>query len=122
MKLIWKSNKTKKSVRIEKMVTSLTWSGADTQASRTVEFDLVNSPYDPEIKRPNIKTGDIISWYSDDGKKRFVGRVTSREKTSDIGTVKITAKDYMHNMISSKGSYKFKNRPRNISRDPYAKT
>ena len=55
MKLIWKSNKTKKSVRIEKMVTSLTWSGADTQASRTVEFDLVNSPYDPEIKRPNVK-------------------------------------------------------------------
>lgn len=117
MKLIWKSNKTKKSVRIEKMVTSLTWSGADTQASRTVEFDLVNSPYDPEIKRPNVKTGDIISWYSDDGKKRFVGRVTSREKTSDIGTVKITAKDYMHNMISSKGSYKFKNKtPEYITR------
>lgn len=117
MKLVWKSRKTSKSVQIENYVTSLTWSGADTQASRTIEFDLVNSPYDSEMKRPAIRTGDIITWYSDDNKKRFVGRVTSREKTSDVGTFKITAKDYMHNMISSKGSYKFKNKtPEYITR------
>lgn len=117
MKLIWKSKKTKKSVQIESRVTALTWSGADTQASRTLEVDLVNSPYDSEMKRPAIRSGDIIAWYTDDGKKRFVGRVTSREKSSDVGSFKFTAKDYMHNLISSKGSYKFKNKtPEYITR------
>lgn len=110
MRLKWKSYKTKESYIITNYCTKVEWSGADTQASRTVEFELANSPHDPEMKRPNIVLGDIITLSTDDKKVRFVGRVTSYEKTSEVGTVQITAKDYMHNMIQSKGSYKFKNK------------
>lgn len=113
----WKSIKKNESKWITKFVTQVVWSGADTQASRTLEVSLLNSPHDKGMKTPAIALGDIIVWYDDKKKKRFVGRVTSREKTSEIGTVKITAKDYMHNMIASKASYKFKNKtPEYIAR------
>lgn len=117
MKVKWKNREKNKSYWITQYISSLTWSGASTQASRTVEFSLANSPYDKDMKRPNIKLGDIITFYDDKNKKRFVGRVTNREKHSEIGTVTITARDYMHNLISSKGSYKFKGKtPEYITR------
>lgn len=117
MILKWKSIKSSDTYVITNFCTKIEWSGADTQASRTVEFDLVNSPHDPEIKRPHILLGDIITLTTDDGKVRFIGRVTSYEKSSEVGTVTITAKDYMHNMINSKASYKFKNKtPEYITR------
>lgn len=108
MKLKWKSITNNKSYWITDYVTKLTWSGADTQASRTVEFEIANNPRDPDIKRLPIRSGDGIKFYDDNNKLKFIGRVTGKEKKSEVGTIQITAMDYMHNLISSKASYKFK--------------
>jgi len=96
---------------ITEFVGSLKWSGADTQAARTVEFTLAHDPYDKYLKAPDIKTGDTIKVYKGKEKSpRFVGRSMIRQKTSDIGTIDVTVYDYMHNMIKSTGTYKFKDK------------
>lgn len=106
MKIKWKSGT--KEYWITEFVTTVTWSGADTQASRSLEFEMVNTPYDKNMKVPVPKGGDIITFYDDSGTKRFIGRVTGKVRTSEIGTRQYTARDYMHNMIQSKASYIFK--------------
>lgn len=106
MKVKWKSGK--KEYWITEFISTLTWSGADTQASRSVEFEIVNTPYDKTMKVPAIKGGDIVVFYDDDGKARFTGRITGKTRTSEIGTKQFTARDYMHNMVNSKASYIFK--------------
>ena len=93
---------------ISEFVSSATWSGASTQASRTLEFTVTNSPYDRDTNSPHFKLGDKVIWHDDKGKARFLGRITSREKKSEVGTTTYTARDYLHNLIKSKGSYKFK--------------
>ena len=106
MKIKWISEK--KEYWITDFVTTVTWSGADTQASRSLEFELVNTPFDKSTKIPVLKGGDIVIFYDDDDKARFEGRVTGKNKISEVGTRAYTVRDYMHNMIQSKASYKFK--------------
>ena len=109
MRVEWTHNKVTKD--ITEYVTSLKWSGAATQASRTLEFSLANDPYDKYLKRPDIKTGDVLKLYKGKDKNpKFVGRAVTRQLTSEIGTVDVTVYDYMHNMIQSTGTYKFNNK------------
>lgn len=93
---------------VTEFVSSATWSGASTQASRTLEFTVTNSPYDRSTNSPRFKLGDKVIWHDDKGNARFLGRITSREKKSEVGSTTYTARDYLHNLIKSKGSYKFK--------------
>ena len=103
MRVEWTHNKVTKD--ITEYVTSLKWSGAATQASRTLEFSLANDPYDKYLKRPDIKTGDVLKLYKGKDKNpKFVGRAVTRQLTSEIGTVDVTVYDYMHNMIQSTGT------------------
>ena len=55
MKIKWKSSKDKKEYWITPFVTTVTWSGADTQASRSLEFEMVNTPFDKNMKVPALK-------------------------------------------------------------------
>lgn len=115
MKIKWKSGD--KEYWITEFVTTVSWSGADTQASRSVEFELVNTPFDKKMTVPVLKGGDIITFYDDDDKARFTGRITNKEKLSEIGTRNYIARDYMHNMIQSNASYIFKKKtPEYITR------
>lgn len=106
MKIKWISDK--KEYWITDFVTTVTWSGADTQASRSLEFEMINSPFDASMIVPVLKGGDIVIFYDDDENARFEGRITGKNKISEVGTRTYTARDYMHNMIQSKASYKFK--------------
>jgi hypothetical protein len=99
IKLYWN----KKKIDFE----SVTWSGTDQQSSRELAFSVPYHPYDKTLNQNNIKLGDLISLY-DDSKLLFIGTVTSREKTAEIGTATFTAKDFMHHLLRSNGSYKFK--------------
>lgn len=100
IKLYWK----KKSIDFESVV----WSGSDQQSSREITFTLPSNPYDKNFTQLNIKLGDVVSLY--DGSDRlFLGTVTNREKTAEIGSATYTAKDFMHHLLRSNGSYKFKN-------------
>ena len=116
IKVVWSRTQYKGAVKtktitqdITAMISSLTWSGASTQASRQVSFSIIHDPYDKNINPPNIAPGDTIRLYKDKEKKpRFIGRVPNRQMTSDVGTIEIIAYDYMHNMISSTMTKKFK--------------
>lgn len=87
---------------------SVTWSGTDQQSSRELTFTVPCNPYDKMLNQSKIKLGDLISLY-DDSKRLFVGTVTGREKTTEIGIATFYAKDFMHHLLRSNGSYKFKN-------------
>lgn len=100
IKLFWKKEK----IDFE----SVTWSGTDQQSSRELTFTLPCNPYDKTLNQSQIKLGDLIKLY--DGSDRlFVGTVTNREKTAEIGSISFTAKDFMHHLLRSNGAYKFKN-------------
>ena len=88
----------------------LTWSGTDTQASRLIEFDLPWNPFDKNFPKWKIAKGDVVElWFEGSNHAWFVGTITSREKTDEIGTAHFVAKDYMHYLLQSTGTYIFKN-------------
>ena len=69
MKITWKGND------ISDLVNTVTWSGSAYSSARSLEFALPNPAGDPNVKTPNIKTGDLICFY-DSSKKKFHGKVT----------------------------------------------
>lgn len=91
------------------------WSGTDTQASRQISFTIPWNPYDKEFANPKIDLGDLVYLY-DDKKCIFTGQITSRGKNASIGTAPYVAKDFMHHLLGSTTSRKFKNKsPENIT-------
>lgn len=103
MKLTWNEND------ITQVIASYTWAGSTVQAARTLDFSLLNSPDDKNMKIPNIKTGDTIRLY--DGKILiYTGKVTNRTRSGNAGTVSYESSDYMMYLLRSKGTKKFKNK------------
>lgn len=86
---------------------SITWSGTHNQCSRSVEFTIPCNPYDRDFENQAIKLGDLIYLY-DGSTQLFVGTVTSREKTAEVGSASYVAMDFMHHLLRSNGTYKFK--------------
>ena len=84
------------------------WSGTDNQCSRQISFTLPSNPYDKEFQNVNIKLGDLVYLY-DDKKMLFIGTVTSRTKDAEIGSAEYVALDFMHHLLRSNATYKFKN-------------
>lgn len=102
---------------VHKYVQSITWSGSARQAPRTIEFSLLYSPLDPNIGTPTVKLGDRVTLYEGET-MLFYGYVTSRERTSEAGTLSYTAKDKMMYLLRSKGTYKFTNKtPEQIAKN-----
>ena len=92
------------------------WSGTSEQCSRQLSFSVPHNPYNKEIQNKNIKLGDLIYLYNDK-KCLFIGTVTSREASADINTREYTAQDFMHFLLRSNGTFKFKNKsPEEITR------
>lgn len=86
---------------------SVDWSGTDNQCSRQVAFSVPNNPYDKTFEQLGIALGDLIYLY--DKKRFFIGTVTNREKSAETGSATYTAKDFMHYLLNSSGTFKFKN-------------
>ena len=87
--------------------TTLTWSGTDTQASRQIEFEVPWNPYDKAMPKIKMAKGDVVELRVG-SKVLFVGQITTREKTNEIGTAHYTARDFMHHLLGSTGTYVFK--------------
>lgn len=83
------------------------WSGTDTQCSRKITVTLLHNPYDSTVEDFKIKLGDLVYLY-DGTTQLFVGTVTTREKTAEIGIATYTAMDFMHHLLRSKSTKKFK--------------
>ena len=94
---------------ISQFVTQIVWSGADKEASRTLEFSMVYSPFDDAMNPPMLQEGDTILFYVNK-KLKFYGHVLIRERKGEKGELTYTAKDMMNNLIKSKISKKFKNK------------
>jgi cell wall-associated NlpC family hydrolase len=106
IKLEWYKKSDKTTTDITELVTKASWTGANTQTSRSLSFSIVSNYYDKNFNAPKINGGDIIYFY-DGSSLKFVGRVFNTEKKSEIGTVDVTAYDYMYNLTKSTGTYKF---------------
>lgn len=86
---------------------TLSWSGTDNQASREICFTLPSNPYDKNFDNPTIALGDLVH-LKDDDTTLFVGIVTSRERTAEVGLATYTARDFMHYLLRSNMTKAFK--------------
>lgn len=89
-------------------ISSVTWAGTKDQASRSLTIAVAYDPYDSNIKMPDIKTGDVLRFYDDNDKLKFLGKTATRERTGEVGTIQYLAYDYLQNLLKSKGSYTFR--------------
>lgn len=106
MTIKWISNNTE--LDISNFVSSITWSGSVSQASRSLELSLVYSPFDKNIKDIGIKPGDRLKLY-EDGKLLINAMVYTRERVSEQGTISYTGRDELNRLLRSNGTYNFKN-------------
>lgn len=100
IKLVWNN--------LELLFSDIEWSGSSNQSSRQITFSIPANLYDKSMQKINIKLGEIVEMYSD-SKRIFLGVITSREKSAEIGTTSYAAIDFLHYLLKSNGSYKFKN-------------
>ena len=85
------------------------WKGSASEASRSVDFDYINAPYDNTVNLPGISTGDYISLEDSKEGEIFFGQIFGVEKSSQTGTITFTAYDMMKHLLESTGQYNFKN-------------
>lgn len=85
------------------------WKGSASEASRSVDFDYINAPYDKTVNLPSISTGDYISLEDTKEGEIFFGQIFGVEKSSQTGTITFTAYDMMKHLLESTGQYNFKN-------------
>lgn len=85
------------------------WKGSASEASRSVDFDYINAPYNKTVNLPSISTGDYISLEDSKEGEIFFGQIFGVEKSSQTGTITFTAYDMMKHLLESTGQYNFKN-------------
>ena len=95
---------------ITNVVTRITWSGSLEQASRSIEFSVINAPLDPHTKGiPNVATGDFVR-LKESGDTLFFGMIFITERTTEIGDVAYTAYDLLYHFTKSSWCRSFKNK------------
>lgn len=94
---------------ITSYVESITWSGSAYQAARSLDFSILYSPLDSNIKDLNISLGDRIKLYDDKKRLLINAMVYTREKISNNGSITYSCMDDMNRLIKSNGTYNFKN-------------
>ena len=94
---------------ISNACTRIIWKGSASEASRRVDFDYINAPYDKTVNLPSVATGDYISLEDVKEGEIFFGQIFGVEKSSQTGTITFTAYDMMKHLLESTGQYNFKN-------------
>lgn len=98
----------KSSTNITELVSNIVWSGEYTQAARTLDFNILVSPYDKNLPKVNIDLGDMVIFYIDN-KEIFRGYIFTKEKSYSGNTSSFTAYDIAIYTLKNEGSYNFKN-------------
>lgn len=107
--LLQETNKKVTTYDITQIVSKYTWAGSVDQACRSVEFSVLNAPYDKNTADfPRIKMGDFIKLYDDDNNLIYYGMVYTAESTSAIGEVAYTSYDLLYHFTKSTWSKSFK--------------
>lgn len=102
MRVIWTCGT--ESYDISEYVERVTWEGSDTQVSRTATITVPYNYYKDLYL--NIRPGHLLTLTEQ--KEIFAGVVTNQPRRGQIGAVSYTAKDFMHYLLRSSGSYNFK--------------
>lgn len=112
MKITLKKITNKKIVYdLTELVTSVSWSGSRTQASRKLEINIAYSPFDKNFESLSIDLGDILYFYPDGAKKAvFLGKVISTSQSAGSGEMSIQASDLMSLLLKSTITLRFKNK------------
>lgn len=108
MKIKWMEKSSGNTTDITDYVSTITWSGSTSQVSRSLEISVAYSPYDKNIKNPNIQIGDRLKLLDDDGKILINAMVYYRERTGEQGTITYSGYDNLNRLLKSTGTYNFK--------------
>ena len=108
MRIMLNKTMTGETFDITNLLTSYTWSGSVERAVREFSFDMINAPYDKELREivPQITIGDIVSFYTDSDYAvpnylLFYGKVASTGRRSRKGTITYNCLDFLNNLSKS---------------------
>lgn len=99
---------------ITDLVGSIIWSGDIKQVARKLTFTCLYQKSNKMIPKVVIKVGDII--YLKDKKCRMIGMVFAVEKTAKSEMRTFTVIDFLHYIVNSDISRKFKATPKTITK------
>lgn len=106
---------------ITSVTTKIVWSGDYKQASRTLEFDILGTNMDTNLRSVRIHEGFSVQFY-EEGKELFRGWVYSQSRNSNSNTITYTAFDYGAKLIDIKDAFNFKNEtPESITKTVLSK-
>lgn len=106
---------------ITSVVTKITWSGDYKQASRTLEFDILGTNIDTNLRSVRIHEGFSVQFY-EEGRELFRGWIYSQSRSSNSNTITYTAFDYGAKLIDIKDAFNFKNEtPESITKTVLSK-
>lgn len=108
MKIKWKKDKDNEWIDITDFISTVTWSGSVSQASRALEVAVLYSPFDRNISNINIDIGDRLRLYDDNNRLLINIMVYTRERVSEQGTITYSGYDDLNRLLNSNWSYKFK--------------
>lgn len=95
-------------IEITELTSNIVWSGDYTQAARSLDFNILVSPYDKNLSKINIDLGDMVIFYVDN-KEIFRGYIFSKEKSYSGNIASFTAYDMAIYTLKNEGSYNLKN-------------
>ena len=109
LEVIKQSDKEIQSIDITQLIGSIRWSGDIQEASRSLEFDMVVSPYDKNIPKVDVKCGDVVKFY-ENNKELFRGYVLNRKRSYNSTKMSFECLDRGFYLINNEGVYNFKNK------------
>lgn len=96
-------------IDITQLIGNVTWSGDIQEASRSLEFDMIVSPYDKNIPKVDVKCGDVVKFY-EDNKELFRGYVLFRSRSYNSTKMSFECLDRGFYLINNEGAYNFKSK------------
>lgn len=103
-------NQDNQNMDITNYTKNITWRGSKSEASRSLEINLINSVLDLNIPDIYIKNGSILKLFEDTGELLFKGYVFKNERASQSSSVSVTAYDPLIYFLKSVGTYNVKNK------------
>lgn len=109
MAKIW-LNQDNQNIDITNYLKNITWRGSKSEASRSIEINLINTVLDASIPDIYIKNGSILKLFEDTGELLFKGYVFKNERASQSSSVSVIAYDPLIYFLKSVGTYNIKNK------------
>lgn len=92
---------------ITELVLKAEWSGSRLQAARRFSFSFAQDKAAVYLPKLDIRCGETIYAYDDDGMEFFRGIVFCKERSADEFTIQVTSYDYLMYLNKSKTTKKF---------------